>query len=285
MIKPYATLLDQAIQEKGFLIFAHRGLSQGDIVENTIASMRASFRAGADAVEMDVVKSIDGDFFVFHDGCEARLFGTETRNLLTLSTAEINALRYRNNIGLQTEAKVETLADFLNALPADKLMNMDRSWAHFATLLPYLDGFSIETRLLLKAPSQAVHLDTMARHEKKYMFLAICCDLADVERALTYQDTLNLVGLELLAGSDDHPFMQSDYVRQLKKKGLHVLVNSLNLGREQSGETNVLWGSFDDNVSVVESPEKGWGDIIAQGADMIDTDWPALLANYRQTLG
>lgn len=280
MIKPYTDLLDQTIREKGFLIFAHRGLSQGDIVENTIASMRASFRAGADAVEMDVVKSTDGDFFVFHDGCEARLFGTETRNLLTLSTAEINALHYRNNIGLQTGSKVETLADFLNALPADKLMNMDRSWAHFATLLPYLDGFSIETRLLLKAPSQAVHLDAMARHEKKYMFLAICCDLADVERALTYQDKLNLVGLELLADSDDHPFMQESFLKSLKKDGLYSMIHPLNLG-----EGRKLWGSFDDNVSVVESPEKGWGNIIAQGANMIDTDWPALLANYRQTLG
>ncbi|WP_316234417.1 glycerophosphodiester phosphodiesterase family protein [Bradyrhizobium sp. SZCCHNR1098] len=70
------------------IVLAHRGLSQQfdrtglasdtctavrtlppthDYLENTIASMRASFLAGADIVEFDVHPTTDGQFAVFHD--------------------------------------------------------------------------------------------------------------------------------------------------------------------------------------------------------------------------
>src|SRR5262245_41934413 len=38
-----------------------------DYLENTLPSMRASFDAGADIVELDVHPTTDGDFAVFHD--------------------------------------------------------------------------------------------------------------------------------------------------------------------------------------------------------------------------
>src|SRR5690606_23973523 len=69
-------------------LLAHRGLAQTypmagiandtctttriyspehDYLENTIASMEAAFRAGADAVEFDVHQTKDDQFAVFHD--------------------------------------------------------------------------------------------------------------------------------------------------------------------------------------------------------------------------
>lgn len=113
--KPNTELLAEIIEKKRFLILAHRGLSQGNIVENTVAAMTAGFKAGADAVEMDVIMSTDGGFFVFHDGCEPYLFADETRNLRTLSTPEIERLTYLNNIGEPTTTKVERLSDFIAA--------------------------------------------------------------------------------------------------------------------------------------------------------------------------
>lgn len=47
---------------------ASRMLPSGhDYLENTIRSMRASFEAGADIVEVDVHPTTDGEFVVFHD--------------------------------------------------------------------------------------------------------------------------------------------------------------------------------------------------------------------------
>jgi len=70
------------------ILLAHRGIAQRydpagvtsdtcaasrilppkhDYLENTIASMRASFKAGADIVELDIHPTTDGVFAVFHD--------------------------------------------------------------------------------------------------------------------------------------------------------------------------------------------------------------------------
>lgn len=47
---------------------ATRMLPSGDVfIENTLASMKASFEAGADAVEFDIHPTTDGEFAVFHD--------------------------------------------------------------------------------------------------------------------------------------------------------------------------------------------------------------------------
>ncbi|MDX8444669.1 glycerophosphodiester phosphodiesterase family protein [Mesorhizobium captivum] len=70
------------------IVLAHRGIAQRydlagvtndtctasrilppkhDYLENTIASMQASFKAGADIVELDIHPTTDGQFAVFHD--------------------------------------------------------------------------------------------------------------------------------------------------------------------------------------------------------------------------
>lgn len=280
--RPYTELLDQKIREQGFLILAHRGVSQGNIIENTIASMTAAFASGADAVEMDVVKSTDGDFFVFHDGCEPYLFEHEARNIRTLSTAEIKALTYVNRIGMSTTEKVVALVDYIRALPADKLMNMDRSWHDWETLLPYLDNFDIAERLLLKSPAKNTYLQTLSGHAKKYQFFAICGSIEEVDLALSYRNRINLVGIELITENDNtHDFLQVAYLQQLKQQGLYLMINALNLGNGIK-----LWGDYDDDTSVLDSPDKGWGTIIEQGIDIIDTDWTHLLAEYRsQVMG
>lgn len=74
--------------EDGPTLLAHRGISQQfdrtdlrndtctatrilppthEYLENTIPSMRASFAAGADVIELDIHPTIDGHFAIFHD--------------------------------------------------------------------------------------------------------------------------------------------------------------------------------------------------------------------------
>ncbi len=227
--RPYTELLDQKIREQGFLILAHRGVSQGNIIENTIASMTAAFASGADAVEMDVA--------------------------------------YVNRIGMSTTEKVVALVDYIRALPADKLMNMDRSWHDWETLLPYLDNFDIAERLLLKSPAKNTYLQTLSGHAKKYQFFAICGSIEEVDLALSYRNRINLVGIELITENDNtHDFLQVAYLQQLKQQGLYLMINALNLGNGIK-----LWGDYDDDTSVLDSPDKGWGTIIEQGIDIIDT--------------
>lgn len=48
------------------LIVAHRG-DVAHVPENTLAAFASAIQAGADAIELDVQSSIDGEVFVFHD--------------------------------------------------------------------------------------------------------------------------------------------------------------------------------------------------------------------------
>ena len=62
-----------------------------DFLENTLESMRAAFAFGADAVEVDVQRTADGHFAVFHDwNLECRTEGTGATREHTL--AELQAL-------------------------------------------------------------------------------------------------------------------------------------------------------------------------------------------------
>lgn len=81
------SLFSDPVAERPYLI-AHRGVAQGfhkegltgqtctaarmtppehEYLENTLPSMRAAFAFGADALEFDVHKTVDGRFAVFHD--------------------------------------------------------------------------------------------------------------------------------------------------------------------------------------------------------------------------
>lgn len=279
-MKPHTELLSSLLNKHRFLILAHRGLALGNIIENTIQSMHASFSAGADAVEMDVIASTDGEFYVIHDGYEERLFHGVSKDIRQMSSSEINALEYRNAIGELSGVKVDSLSSFLAELPQDKLINMDRSWPYLNTLLPYLDTFEIAERLLLKTKAIDKELEIVANHTKKYMFIAICRSKTDIKLAQLYEKQgLNLVGFELIAANNQHELFQADYLSELKQQGYLLSINALNLEKGVK-----LWGDYDDDTSVIKGAEYGWGKIIKQGIDIIDTDWPGLLANYRHQL-
>lgn len=64
-----------------------------DYLENTLRSMRASFEAGADVVELDVHPTTDGEFAVFHDwtiDCRTDGHGvTREQSMAKLKTLDI----------------------------------------------------------------------------------------------------------------------------------------------------------------------------------------------------
>lgn len=100
-------------------IYAHRGLSE-KYTENSIAAIRAAAEAGCRALEIDVVRSADGEFAVSHDAViqtaegrvDLRLINSDELSRLSLSD------RYRGEaipllkevfavIGMKMEINIE----------------------------------------------------------------------------------------------------------------------------------------------------------------------------------
>ena len=105
-------------------VFAHRGFA-GKYPENTVRAVRGAVADSADAVEIDVQPTADGDVVVFHD---RRLDGADDTDGLTdgsgvvweRPTAEVTAARV-----LGTDQQVPLLSDVLTAVPETVTVNVE----------------------------------------------------------------------------------------------------------------------------------------------------------------
>jgi glycerophosphoryl diester phosphodiesterase len=79
----------------------------------------------------------------------------------------------------------------------------------------------------------------------------------------------------MFTGSDS-PFVQPETITRLHDQGLTVWVNTLVLPNGVP-----LAGEYDDERALYEGPAAAWGPLLDLGIDVIQTDWPWLLAAYR----
>jgi len=107
-------------------VFAHRGFA-GTYPENTVAAVRSAVADGADAVEIDVQPTADGDVVVFHDrrldgsdGDSARGLTDATGVVWEQPTGKVTAARV-----LGTDERVPLLADVLSAIPETVTVNVE----------------------------------------------------------------------------------------------------------------------------------------------------------------
>ncbi len=100
-------------------IIAHRGASH-DAPENTLAATRLAWEQGADALELDVHLTRDGELAVIHDEDLFRVAG-DRRKVADSNFAELAALdvgRWKNP-GFAGE-KIPALREVLALIPSDK---------------------------------------------------------------------------------------------------------------------------------------------------------------------
>lgn len=262
--------LNQVFQDRGVLCVAHRGTSSGMVVENTQTSTSAALQSGADMVEIDVSRSTDGVFFAFHDGLERHLLGAQ-RNLNTLTSHEVNELRYLIDGKPHPLYPVEQLIDILYAFSGRTLFNVDRSWNWWPELLPALDALGIPDQLLLKAPADHPAIDSLISHETKFPFMPICTTI-DQAMAHIGNPDLNLVGLELLATTPDEPLFAPGAIEQLSRNNVFLFANA-----EVVDPGKSLCSGYDDSLALAEGPYLAWGELVRRGFSAIQTDWPWLL--------
>lgn len=262
------------------LMAVHRGTGLGSIPENTTGAVIAAQREGADIVEIDIVRSLDGEYFVFHEGYERAHFGTSTR-LGERTAAEIRNLRY-TWFSLPTgipeldrgRVPVTSLVELLDADPTG-MLNIDHSWRYWPELFEVFDAHAHPGRILLKCPPEHEHLGALAAHAVPYPLFVRVTELEQIERSLRYDD-LNIVGFELIAPTDSAPLASRAVVDDLHERGYLVFVNALSLGPALT-----QFAGWDDETSVLGDPDEGWGRLIEHGADIVQTDWPGLFRDYR----
>ncbi|MCU7557418.1 glycerophosphodiester phosphodiesterase family protein [Macrococcus capreoli] len=266
--------LIRKLNEHDFLIASHRGVFGGNIIENTMLSVKAAFLSGADIVEQDVVKSKDGEYYTFHDGNENRLFG-EKFDIRLKTSDEIDELIYLNGISEESGYKVEKLATLLHSLDDNKLVNLDRSWYYWPDFLNYIVPFEKEESIILKSPPDKDFLEYLNEFEVKFMYFPIVKSRKEIELVNSYPH-INLVGYELIIGSEQSDLLDKKFLNELKSQGKFIFANALKINADKK-----LLLNFDDDSTIKSSMNEGWAGIIDLGFNIIQTDWTSLLYNYR----
>ena len=275
------TPLSQKLTQKKCLIAAHRGSWGGNITQNTVGAYKAALQMGADIVETDVTATTDGVLYSFHDGNEQRVFGVE-KSIRQMDSKEVENYHPINTCNELTAARINRLTEVLDFLSHGELLNIDRAWNIIPQLLEVLDHYpNAKYQVVIKAPLKAkAAYEYLNAHPVKYMFMPICYSFEDVEAALSYPD-LNVVGCEIIAFDEQMELFSDESIQRIHDRNLFVWVNAVTLG---DVGVRPLYAKLDDDVSVLEDPSLGWGKLFEKKIDVMQTDWPALLYQYRRKI-
>lgn len=258
------------------LVIAHRGTTLGSFPDNTLRAAIAALRSGTDVVEVDVIRSADGEHYLFHNGYEDKHFAA-AEDLRTLSAAEIDQLSFCWQ-GERGTVRPTRLLDLLHAVP-EAWLNIDRSWWYWPELLDLLTEAGAARRVLLKSPPEPAALAALAAHPTPFLYYPIVSTPEQFAQVRSIPG-LNLIGAEILAAGPEDPYADPAEVAALAAEFPLVQVNALNL---ENGAR--LYLGHDDETALLEGPEQGWGPLVRSGATAIQTDWPHLLREHLERQG
>ncbi|OUQ35304.1 glycerophosphodiester phosphodiesterase family protein [Faecalibacterium sp. An122] len=268
-------LLNARLEEKKVLIAVHRGAWGGNVIENTIPSFELALGMGADMFECDLSKSADGELFCFHDGYEQRLLN-QKENIKTMSSEQIDSLVFQNSIGDASGKHVERFEEVLAHFTQGELFNVDRAWPILAETDEAMRKYPhVLKQAIIKTPVKEEYLSFFQNCPVKYMYMPIVYNMDELRKVLSY-DQINVVGVEAIAGSADSEMFEEENLKWIREQGLYVWVNSITLS-----DHHVLSGTFDDDKALREGGDAAWGVLMERGYNVIQTDWPSQLANYR----
>ncbi|MBO5374963.1 MAG: glycerophosphodiester phosphodiesterase family protein [Clostridia bacterium] len=259
--------------EKGspFLV-AHRGVCGANIPCNTLASYKIAADLGADVVEIDVTKSKDGVFYVFHPWMEPVFL--KSKYLCDLTSEEIDNLRLLNSDSVETSYRVPRLSEVLTFLKGKAYINVDKFWTDVEGISRVIRECGVEKQVIVKTGVDKETLDKVKRHASDFMFMPLVWHKDEITDYLREQG-INQIGTEILFTSEDDECISDEYIARMHEKGLLVWANSIIYN-----EKEMINAYHSDDASLTGDPDKGWGWLIDKGVDFIQTDWLVLLKDY-----
>lgn len=265
--------LMKLIEKKKVLIVAHRGSCGGNLCQNTHLTFKAALLQGADILEMDVIKSVDGVFYVYHSNQDERVLHLEG-DIHNLTSKQIDELQIYNWLDEPSGLHLEKLDDILDEFEDQCFINIDRSWVYMDEILAYLKTRKHEN-IILKTPVKDEYLEKLEKSELDVMYMPIAYSLKELERCMDYN--INLSAVEMIFKDLNLDLVQPETFKLCKKLNLATFVNAETLGRK---ERFVLSADLGDNLSIEKGFEYGWGKLVDMGFDIIQTDWAGILNQY-----
>lgn len=254
------------------LLVAHRGVCGANVPCNSIAAYKIALSQGADVVEIDVSKSKDGKFYVFHPGMEHVFL--KSKGLWELDSSEIEELRLLNQDSVATSYKVPTLEEVLLLLKDKVYINVDKFWTDVEGISSIIRKCGVDKQVIVKTYVDDKALEAVTKYAPDFMFMPLIWHKDNVTDMLI-KNGVNVIGAELLFSSESDDCVSDEYIKSMHDKGLMLWGNSIIYN-----EKDVISAYHTDDISLYDNPNKGWGWLIDKGFDFIQTDWLLMLKDY-----
>lgn len=257
------------------LICAHRGSAGGNVPCNTLAAFSAALTQGADIIELDITKSRDGKYFVFHPGMEKPHLGS-LRPISLMNSEKVKKLRYLNQDDTKTQFGVEELAEVFDFLKGKCYINVDKFWTDIPGISNQIRRAGVEKQVIVKTALKDKYLTPLKECASDFMFMPIVRSEDNVTDMLRAKG-INCIGAEILFENDNEHVASDEYIESMHKKGMVLFANAIVYNYK-----SVLGAGHNDDISAAGKPEDGWGWLIDKKFDIIQTDWCGMLKAYMQ---
>ncbi|NTE89374.1 glycerophosphodiester phosphodiesterase family protein [Agrobacterium rubi] len=255
-------------------IVAHRGVWQ-DAPENSLLSIRRAIDAGYDVVEIDVRRTLDGEFVLLHDDTLERMTGLASEpEQLTLEELTFIPLRNRNGgpDNAVTNQKIPSLRDVFELTRDKILIHLDIKHRHvIPEVLAYARKMGVDQQVDfwadLKSDDDLVWIkDNIALHDVPFIARThLEHDDADEQVELVFRLK------PLICEVSFKDIAQVEAIRQrFHDAGITLWVNTLD---------GVASPGFTDTAAV-KDPDVIWGRLLRAGFSAVQTDEMEKLRAY-----
>ena len=253
-------------EEKKVLLVAHRGVCGGNIPCNSLQAFQAAVLAGADVVELDVERTADWELFIQHPGFE-HVHLRMADSIKNHPAWEVEGFRLSNQDHAETQYRIPRLVQALELLRGKCFVNIDKFWENPKEIAELVRTLGMEEQVIIKTDAAPVNLEAVERYAPDIPFMAIIGDNPDIHGELMNR-RLRYIGAEVLFDREDAPTASPGFVERVHRDGRLLWANAIVYDYRA-----VLTAGHNDDVSVTEDPEKGWGWLADRGFDLIQTDF------------
>ncbi len=228
---------------------------------------------GADIIELDVTRSLDGTLFIFHPGRELEHL-LSTRAIPEMTDSEVRALRYANADRRPTEVGVSTLDEALEQLKNRCRINIDKFPTCMADIAQAVRRHGMTDQVIVKTEAQEELFCQVEQIAPDLPYMVFARN-EDTFSEMLKKRHLNYQGTEIIFPEENCEVASPAYMERMHKLGLHVWANAIVFNHKR-----VLAAGHNDDISVSGRPDEGWGWLIDRGVDIIQTDFPGMLRTY-----
>ena len=266
-------MISNILLQKKPLLAAHRGVCGANIPCNTLAAYAIALQQGADIIELDVSKSLDGELFAFHPGMEP-VYLKCGKMISEMTAAEVREVPLLNQDEVPTHYRIPTLFEALSFLKDRAYINVDKFWTDVEGIAACIRRAGVERQAIVKTYLEEDALREVEKFASDLMFMPMVRH-KDESTEMLLKRNINLIGNEVLFDRETDEVISDAYIAEMHRKGLLIWANAI-----VYNEKDVISAGHTDDVSLTEDPDLGWGWLIRKKVDIIQTDWPLMLKQY-----